>query len=66
MKIMIQNMGKKMELSLMVMAAFMGMLMMFCIMNVLVLMHLSIVIMSVDMLFCGVATHGLSPPIFHA
>ena len=41
----------------MIMAAFMGMLMMFCIMNVLVLMRLAVVIMSMDVIISGMATH---------
>ena len=44
------------------MAAFVGVLMMVCIVNVLVLVHLSIVIMSMLVLIIGMTTHWLSPP----
>jgi hypothetical protein len=46
----------------MAVAALMGVLMMVSIVNVLVLVHLSIMVMGMDMLICGMATHGLSPP----
>lgn len=49
----------------MTMAAFMIMLMMLCIVNVLVLVHFSVVVMGMNMRFCGMATHQLSPPIFY-
>jgi hypothetical protein len=44
------------------MAALMGVLMMFCIVNVLVLMHFSIVLMCMFMLAVCMATHLGSPP----
>ena len=44
------------------MTTFMGVLMMVCIVNVLMLMHLSIVIMSMLVLIIGMTTHWLSPP----
>ena len=46
------------------MATFMGVLMMVCIVNVLVLVHLSIVIMSMLVLIIGMTTHWLSPPLY--
>ena len=48
----------------MAVAAFMIVLMMLTIVNMLVLVHLSIVIMRMGMLICGMATHLLSPPFY--
>ena len=45
------------------MAAIMGMLVMLCIVDMFMLVHLSIMIMRMGMLICGMATHLLSPPI---
>jgi len=44
------------------MAAFVSMVVMLRIVNMLVLVHLSVMFMRMDMLISGVATHGLSPP----
>ena len=49
---------------LMVVAALMRVLVMIGIMDMLMLVHLSIVIMRMGMLICGVATHLLSPPFY--
>ena len=48
----------------MVMAALMGMVMMLFVVNMLVLVHLSIMLMSMDVFFCGMTAHLVSPPIF--
>jgi hypothetical protein len=49
--------------NLMAVAAFMSMAMMFSIVNMLMRMYLSIVLMGMDMLVRGMATHRLSPPL---
>ena len=46
------------------MTTFMGVLMMVCIVDVLMLVHLSIVIMSMLVLIIGMTTHWLSPPLY--
>ena len=46
----------------MVVAALMRVLVMIGIMDMLMLVHLSIVIMRMGMLICGMATHSRSPP----
>jgi len=48
----------------MVMAALMGVVMMLFVVNMLVLVHLSIMLMSMDVFFCGMTAHFVSPPIF--
>ena len=48
----------------MVMAALMGVVMMLFVVNMLVLVHLSIMLMSMDVFFCGMTAHLVSPPIF--
>jgi len=48
----------------MFMAALMGVVMMLFVVNMFVLMHLSIMLMSMDVFFCGMAAHLFSPPIF--
>ncbi|MDQ1312009.1 MAG: hypothetical protein QG605_548 [Euryarchaeota archaeon] len=48
----------------MVMAALMGVVMMLFVVNMLVLVHLSIMPMSMDVFFCGMTAHFVSPPIF--
>ena len=48
----------------MVMAALMGVVMMLFVVNMFVLMHLSVMLMSMDVFFCGMTAHLFSPPIF--
>jgi hypothetical protein len=48
----------------MFMAALVGVVMMLFVVNMFVLMHLSIMLMSMDVFFCGMAAHLFSPPIF--
>lgn len=48
----------------MAVAAFMGMLMVFRIVNVLVLVYLSMMIVGMSVLICTMATHWLTPPIY--
>ena len=49
----------------MTVATLMRMLVMFRIVNVLVLVDFSIMVMGMDMLFCGMATHMNSPPAYY-
>ena len=48
----------------MFMAALMGVVMMLFVVNMFVLMHLSVMLMSMDVFFCGMTAHLVSPPIF--
>ena len=49
----------------MVVAALMIVLVMISIMDMLMLVHLSIVIMRMGMFICAMATHSRSPPIYY-
>jgi len=49
---------------LMFMAAVVGMIMMFFVVNMFVLMHLSIMLMSMGVFISGMTAHLFSPPIF--
>ena len=48
----------------MFMAALMGVVMMLFVVNMFVLMHLSIMLMGMDVFFCSMTAHLVSPPIF--